>query len=101
MRRSLLVALAAIGVIVVALAFVRFDLDAFREPLAEAVTEAAGRRVEIGGMALRLLPLPYVEVRDLVVAGEKGDPPMVRAERVLVRLHVWPLLVRRQYVASV
>ena len=101
MRRRTLIALVAIGVIVVALAFVRFDLDAFREPLAEAVTEAAGRRVEVGGMALRLLPLPYVEVRDLVVAGEKGDPPMVRAGRVLVRPHVWPLLVRRQYVANV
>ncbi len=101
MRRRLLIALVAIGVIVVALAFVRFDLDAFREPLAEAVTEAAGRPVEVGGMWLRLLPLPYVEVRDLVVAGEKGDPPIVRAERVLVRPHVWPFLFRGQYVASV
>jgi hypothetical protein len=90
-----------VGALLIALAFIRYDLDAFREPLTEAATQAAERPVEIGGLSLRFLPLPYVEVRDLVIAGEGDAPPLARVGRIDVRPHVWPLLTRRQYVATV
>ena len=89
----LLVAVTAAGVAFALL----FDLDQALEvektrwlPVAE---HRLGRTIEIGAVRTTLWPELGAELRDVVVHGARaGDPPLLRLDRVQVRVALWDAL---------
>lgn len=84
---GILAALAAVPLIV--------DWNGYRGTLEEEASRLLGRDVRVGGgVALRILPVPYVQFEKLRIADPattSGDP-LFRAENVTMRLSIAPLL---------
>ncbi len=94
-------ALAAV-LVVVALAVVLLlpylvDLPRVRSLIASSASQALGRPVRFASVAVRLFPLPAVELRGLEVAEDPrfGEIPFVTLHRGLLRLRLSPLLTGR------
>lgn len=70
------------------------DWDAQRPAIAQRLSEATGRDVSLGGhVTARVLPRPYLAMRELAIAGADGaEPALVRAETAELELAFWPLL---------
>ena len=89
-------AIAALIVIGAAIALhVMVDPERLKAKAREKAREAWGREVAIGDMSLKLLPQPSLHASDVTVgdlAGEK-DPWRLHADRVVVGLQLWPLLM--------
>lgn len=73
------------------------DLPRVRSLIASSASQALGRPVRFASVAVRLFPLPAVELRGLEVAEDPrfGKTPFVTLERGLLRLRLSPLLVGR------
>lgn len=89
-------------VVLVALAVVAFlpylvDLPRVRGLIAGSASQALGRPVRFASVAVRLFPLPAVELNGLEVAEDPrfGATPFVTLERGLLRLRLSPLLTGR------
>src|SRR5947209_5682820 len=54
----------------------RINADHFREPIQTALQNALGRKVEIGSVRFRLLPLPGFTIENVTV----GEDPAIGAE---------------------
>jgi uncharacterized protein involved in outer membrane biogenesis len=87
---ALVLILAAI--VVVAPAFI--DLGFFKSTYLPLVEEAIRRRVDVGEVRLGLLPAPSIRVSSLKVfdTPEFPDNQFFAAERLQLRLKLWPLL---------
>jgi uncharacterized protein involved in outer membrane biogenesis len=94
-------ALAALAIGVLAWAGPRLaKSEAARAKIEAAAHDALGRDLRYGDIDFGLLP-PSLLVLAPVVAGEAaGDPPLLRAERVALRVALWPLLRGELEVAS-
>ncbi|MGH7333317.1 MAG: AsmA family protein [Candidatus Rokuibacteriota bacterium] len=90
-----LVVLVALAVVVLLPYLV--DLPRVRSLIAGSASQALGRPVRFASVAVRLLPLPAVELRGLEVAEDPrfGKTPFVTLERGLLRLRLTPLLLGR------
>src|SRR4029077_19868562 len=103
MRRTLKWGLGAAAILLVllagALVAVPFlvDMPRIQAYVASAAAQALGRPVKFSGLAVRVLPLPAIELRDLEVAEDPkfGTTPFLRLERGYIRLQLWPLLTGR------
>jgi uncharacterized protein involved in outer membrane biogenesis len=105
MRRAAKILLAIVGVAVaifiaiVAFVALRFDPDAYRPALIDAVADATGRKLEIDGeLGLDFLPCCAVELGS-VRLGNPPDTPAgtfaaVRSAAASIR--IWPLITRRE-----
>lgn len=73
------------------------DLPRVRALIASGASQALGRPVRFESVAVRLFPLPAVELRGLEVAEDPrfGKVPFVTLERGLLRLRLSPLLTGR------
>jgi uncharacterized protein involved in outer membrane biogenesis len=100
------VGVAALALALIAIAALAWALprlaksEAARAKIQAAARAALGRDLSYQEIGVGLLP-PSLIVEEPVVAGEaQGDPPLVRAQRVALRVELWPLLHRQLEVAS-
>jgi uncharacterized protein involved in outer membrane biogenesis len=70
------------------------DLSKYREPIQAAISSAIGRQVRLGSISLKVLPHPTFVVQDVSVANPPwaSRPDFAQAERIQIRLSIWPLL---------
>ncbi|MCG5243738.1 AsmA family protein, partial [Azospirillum doebereinerae] len=80
------------------------DWNAYKGTIAERVSAATGRTVELrGDIGLTLLPSPALTVRDARLANPAGaaEPDMARLKKLDARVALGPLLTGRIQVESV
>ena len=99
MAKKILVAVAVVfGLLVVAAiaAAVFIDANQFRPALAAQLTQALGRRVEIGNLKVSWLA-GGVAAEDVVILDdpEFSKAPFVSAKSVSIGVDVWPLIAQR------
>src|SRR5207249_9143005 len=74
--------------------------EAARAKISASARAALGRELRYGEIGVGLLP-PSLLVEEPEIAGESaGDPPLARAERVSLRVELWPLFRGQLEVAS-
>jgi AsmA protein len=99
MRRALLVGLVSVTVLVVVVggASMLVDVDRFRPQLENVMTEALGRKVAMGHVALSLLS-GSLSGEDLSVADEASfdTSPFLKARNVSIGVAVLPLIFSKQ-----
>lgn len=106
MRKILIASLAGLAVLAggVLAAPSLIDWNAYKGLIAERVSAATGRTVELrGDIGLTLLPSPALTVRDARLANPAGaaEPDMARLKKLDARVALGPLLTGRIQVESV
>ncbi|MFQ5696672.1 MAG: AsmA-like C-terminal region-containing protein [Myxococcota bacterium] len=84
-----------LGVVLFSAAALLLRPDALRAPLQAALSQRLGRAVELGEMELGLWPTPRVRVGSIRVASDHpraGAPPLLQADRIVLRPALLPLL---------
>ncbi|MFP5517717.1 MAG: AsmA family protein [Alphaproteobacteria bacterium] len=106
MKKILIAALAGLvvlaGILLAAPSLI--DWNAYKGTIAERVSQATGRRVELrGDVGFTLLPSPALTVRDARLANAAGaaEPDMVRLKKLDARVALGPLLSGRIQVESI
>ena len=106
MKKILIAALAGLvvlaGILLAAPSLI--DWNAYKGTIAERVSQATGRRVELrGDVGFTLLPSPALTVRDARLANAAGaaEPDMVRLKKLDARVALGPLLGGRIQVESI
>src|SRR5436190_15119547 len=97
-KKILIAAAAVVGVLVLAAAGLALFLDAnqFRPALASRMSDALGRRVEIGNLKVSWLS-GGVAAEDVVITDDPkfSREPFVSAKSVSLGVDLWPLIVSR------
>nr|WP_295829843.1 AsmA family protein [uncultured Azospirillum sp.] len=106
MKKILIAALAGLAVLAGLLlaAPSLIDWNAYKGAIAERVSQATGRQVELhGDVGFTLLPSPALTVRDARLANAAGaaEPDMVRLKKLDARVALGPLLGGRIQVESI
>ncbi len=106
MKKILIAALAGLvvlaGILLAAPSLI--DWNAYKGSIAERVSQATGRQVELrGDVGFTLLPSPALTVRDARLANASGaaEPDMVRLKKLDARVALGPLLSGRIQVESI
>src|SRR2546430_7782903 len=98
LRKILIAAAVVIGILVIAAAGLALFLDAnqFRPALAAKMSDALGRRVEIGNLKISWLA-GGLAAEDLVIIDDPqfSRDPFVSAKSVSFVVALWPLIVSR------
>ncbi len=78
------------------------NVNRFRARIATSMSNALGRKVSVGGVALRLLPQPGFDLRRVVIADDPsfGAEPMLRADEVTAALRLGGLWRGRLEIAK-
>lgn len=95
MRKWLWIVLGAFLALVVgvaAAAFLLVDAEAIRALVVRRAQAELGREVALGTLELDLFPTPALLARELRVAGDAADAPLLAANEVRLRLALRPLL---------
>jgi AsmA protein len=106
MRKIVLIVVAAIVLVIVAAPFlipVVVDLNSYKPRIAEAVREATGRELVIGGeISYSLLPAIEVSLGDVRLSNAPGmpTPEMLSLGSFSARVALWPLISREVVVES-
>jgi AsmA-like C-terminal region/AsmA family len=97
-KRAIVVA----GLLVLGLFLVRPQVGRVRWRVVGAISQALGRRVEIGSVHLRFLPQPGFELDDFVIHDDRsfGAEPLLRSPEVTAGLRVAALLHGRIEITS-
>jgi AsmA protein len=97
-RRVLIV----VGVLVLALFLIRPGADRLRWRITQSISQALGRRVNIGFVHLRFLPRPGFELDNLVIHDDPafGAEPLLRAPDVTAWVRIMPLFRGRIEIAT-
>jgi len=92
----------AVCLLLLALFLIRPGASRLRGKVSRSISQALGRRVEIGSVHLRFLPRPGFEFANLVIHDDAafGAEPLLRAPDVTAWLRVIPLLRGRIEIAS-
>ncbi len=79
------------------------DTAVFRAHVTQAAEQVLGRPVKFASLSVSLLPLPNVTLRELEIANDPrfGTTPVLRVEKVEVRMRLRPLLSLRIDLASI
>ncbi|MCW2236265.1 AsmA family protein [Azospirillum canadense] len=106
MKKILIAVLVVLAVLVGAVLIVPgfIDWNSYKAQIAERVSSATGRAVELkGDIGLSLLPSPALTVRDARLANAPGgsEPDMARLKELDVRVALGPLLGGRIQVQSI
>ncbi|KAA0683452.1 AsmA family protein [Roseomonas genomospecies 6] len=106
MKKFLIAALVLVGLLVAAVLIVPsvIDWNAYKAQIAERVSAATGRKVELkGDIGLSLLPAPALTVRDARLANAPGgsEEDMARLKELDVRVALGPLLGGHIQVQSI
>ncbi|TWA67728.1 AsmA-like protein [Azospirillum baldaniorum] len=106
MKKLLIAALILLGLLVAAVLIVPsvVDWNAYKSQIAERVSAATGREVELrGDIGLSLLPAPALTVRDARLANAPGgsEQDMARLKELDVRVALGPLLSGHIQVQSI
>ena len=90
------------GLVVLGLFLVRPQVGRVRWRVVGAISQALGRRVEIGSVHLRFLPQPGFELDDFVIHDDRsfGAEPLLRSPEVTAGLRVTALLHGRIEITS-
>lgn len=97
-RRTVLALIAGLGitaVIVAAVVVANTDVSRYRSLIAEAVSDATGRKLTLAGdLSLSLYPTPSLVVRDARLANAKwgSEPNMARIGTLAAKIHLMPLI---------
>jgi len=92
----------AVFLLFLALFLVRPGAGRLRGKVSQSISQALGRRVEIGSVHLRFLPRPGFEFKNLVIHDDAafGAEPLLRSPDVTAWLRVLPLFRGRIEIAS-
>ncbi|MDQ2102359.1 AsmA family protein [Azospirillum isscasi] len=106
MKKLLIAALILVGLLAAAVLFVPsvVDWNAYKAQIADKVSAATGRKVELkGDIGLSLLPAPALTVRDARLANAPGgsEEDMARLKELDVRVALGPLLGGHIQVQSI
>lgn len=106
MKKLLIAALILLGLLVAAVLIVPsvVDWNAYKAQIADKVSAATGRKVELkGDIGLSLLPAPALTVRDARLANAPGgsEQDMARLKELDVRVALGPLLSGHIQVQSI
>ncbi len=88
--------------VLLALFLIRPGADRLRGKVSQSISQALGRRIEIGFVHLRFLPRPGFEFDNLVIYDDPsfGAEPLLRAPDVTAWLRVLPLFRGRIEIAT-
>jgi len=88
--------------LLLALFLIRPGAGRLRGKVSQSISQALGRRVEIGSVHLRFLPRPGFEFENLVIYDDPafGAEPLLRAPDVTAWLRLMPLLRGKIEVAT-
>lgn len=97
-RRVLLM----VGLLLLALFLIRPGANRLRGKASQSISQAIGRKVEIGSVHLRFLPRPGLEFEDLIIHDDVafGAEPLLRAPDVTAWLRIVPLFRGRIEIAT-
>ena len=92
----------AVCVLLLALFLIRPGAGRLRGKVSQSISQALGRKVEIGSVHLRLLPRPGFEFESLVIHDDAafGAEPLLRSPDVTAWLRVMPLCRGRIEIAG-
>ncbi|MFH1036223.1 MAG: AsmA family protein [Pseudomonadota bacterium] len=102
----LVTGLAALPLLLVLAGFLLlkgYDLESLKPRLSQAVQEATGYDLILGGaleLQVAFRPRLTMEAVSLVDPSRGAGPPLASARRVEVAVELWPLLLRRQLVVQ-
>jgi len=88
--KKVLIALAAILAVLIVVPFL-IPADSIKAKVEQAASEAAGMKVTIGGLHLKLIPVPGVSVSDVAVSDVAGGMPKAQVGSGTVSVAVMPL----------
>jgi uncharacterized protein involved in outer membrane biogenesis len=98
-RLAIAVAVLVVGLIACAIVGIPVPLGPFKNTIEFRSSDALGREVRIGGLALVLGVNPRLQIEDLHVGHLLADrPPVLRAERIELKLALAPLIRRRLHI---
>ncbi len=96
-----LVVLGGVGLAALAVVLPRIvKSDAVRARIERAAEEALGRQVRYGELDVGLLPPSLLVAQPVVAGAAAGDPELVRADEVALRVQLLPLLTRSVVIDS-
>jgi hypothetical protein len=95
-------AVVIVCLLLLALFLIRPGAGRLRGKISQSISQALGRRVEIGSVHLRFLPRPGFEFENLVIHDDPvfSAEPLLRAPDVTAWLRVMPLLRGRIEIAT-
>ena len=86
---SILLVLCLAGIV---LFLYTLDLNTYRRQLEDTLAGALSHPVQLGAAQLAFEPGPAFSFSDLSIGNGDGDEEILRAERILFKLDLWPLL---------
>lgn len=106
MKRTIIVGTVIVGIVIVAAAIVLpllLDVERHRPRIEQALSAATGREVTLGRLRLNLFPAPRLTAAGMIVGEDPrfGEDRFLTADRVEVRVRLWPLLSGRVSIESV
>jgi len=104
-RKIALTVLAALAIIIVGQAFIvplLFDIDHFRPQVTAQIQEETGKPVQIGHLALTLLPRVAIRVDDFSMGNPAGFPAgdLIKAKEIHAAVNVSALLNHKVEITS-
>jgi AsmA family/AsmA-like C-terminal region len=92
----------AVGVLLLVLFLIRPGADRLRWRITQSISQALGRKVNIGYVHLRFLPRPGFEFENLVIHDDPafGAEPLLRAPDVTAWVRIMPLFRGRIEIAT-
>src|SRR5262245_52957616 len=105
MRRKLLIGIAIVVGLVLSLAIAApflINVENYHGAIERALASATGRKVTIGPLSLRILPVPDLKAAGLTIGEDPafGEEPFLTADALQVRIRLMPLLGGKISVAS-
>ncbi|MFQ5427600.1 MAG: AsmA-like C-terminal domain-containing protein [Thermodesulfobacteriota bacterium] len=72
---------------------VPLDISQYNEPITSRLEDITGASISTGVVTLRLLPAPYIEVRDIKMTLAEGE--LMRTDLMKFRVSILPLLLKK------
>jgi uncharacterized protein involved in outer membrane biogenesis len=104
-KRKLLIVAGVLAALVVAAAIavpLLFDVERYRPDIEQAIASATGRSVKVGPLRLTFFPVTELTAAGFTIGEDPrfGAEPFLQADRLVIRVRLWPLLSRHLAVDS-
>jgi len=105
MKKKLLIGAVTLVVLLVAAGaalILLIDVDRYRTDIEQAISAKTGRDVKVGRLHLKLFPATELRADGFTIGEDPrfGSVPFLKADRLFVRVKLWPLLSHRLLVDS-